>query len=161
VHDNYRKQAEIKGWTIKPDLKMPYPELAPDFKASNRAAALRIPELLELINYVVLPKGTKPAGDWRAPLEKAIANHIDRLGMAEHLGWEDERRSNGWIAGKPRDDARKIHHALVEWSKLAAEDQEKDRDNVRYIPEILNLAGYYAELVRSDSASSAVSDAKG
>ena len=56
-------------------------------KASNRAAALRIPEHLALINFVVVRPQTSEDDGWKAALVNAIDRHVDRLAQAEHLGW--------------------------------------------------------------------------
>jgi hypothetical protein len=54
--------------------------------------------------------------------------------MKTHLAW---RRADG-----PKDEARKRHPLIdVPFDELP-EDKEKDRDKVRWIPEILARAGF-------------------
>jgi hypothetical protein len=69
---------------------------------------------------------------------------VDRLAKAEHLAWMDERLANGWRAGTPRDDANRVHPALVDWNDLTQSDHEKDRANVRLMPDVLALARFRA-----------------
>lgn len=139
-----RVEAETKGtpevaWNIHRSVRKEYDSLDTDKKASNRAAARRIPDLLLLIGYEVVPNDN---GDksWQTPLNNAISQHVDRLAQAEHLGWCAERKENGWTYNKTRNDALKHHPTLVRWAKLSPSDQEKDRNSARSIPKILEIA---------------------
>lgn len=144
IHENYRNQAKLNGWPVQARMDCEYAALDADAKPANRSAALRMPDLLELIDFRVEPAADPTHLDWQAPLRQAIESHVDRLAKAEHLAWMDERLGNGWRAGTPRDDANRVHPSLVDWNQLTQSDHEKDRANVRVIPDVLALAGFRA-----------------
>jgi hypothetical protein len=153
THELLRRSA--KG-PLAPQVDRPYEQLDPDYQAANRANARRIPDHLALIDFAIEPG---PGGDdssWRAPLEAAIKQHLDRLAQAEHLGWCEERRANGWRYAAVRNDPLKHHPGLVEWSRLSSEDQEKDRGSIRGIPEVLAIAGCRAVRLTSTPPVAAV-----
>ena len=53
-----------------------------------------------------------------------------------------ERQRNGWTHGAVRDNARKIHPLLVEWSALPEVEKDKDRAAVRNLPGLVEKAGF-------------------
>jgi hypothetical protein len=136
-------------WTIHPSIQKDYAQLTDDKKASNRAAARRIPDHLALIGFVVERQQPNDDGSWKAILAAAIGKHIERLAQAEHLGWWAERVSNGWTYAEVRDDTLKRHNLLVDWAQLSFANQQKDRDSVRLIPERLDMAKFRAVPVKS------------
>lgn len=140
VHQNYLKT----GQDIPAESNCAYAELSEDKKAANRAAARRIPDQLALVNgwFASRTAVDEDLGRRsREELGRRIQHHEERLAMAEHLGWMAERRANGWIYDSVRDDGRKRHPSLVDWADLSESDRMKDRNNVRAIPAILDLAG--------------------
>lgn len=144
-----RLDAEIANqphlaWKIHPAIEKAYDQLDADSKASNRAAARRIPEHLTLINFVVKPQERGDDGSWKDPLKAAIELHLDRLAQAEHLGWCAERVANGWTYAELRDNDLKHHNLLVDWSKLSPANRDKDHSSARSIPSVLEVAGHKA-----------------
>ncbi|MCB1088667.1 MAG: AAA family ATPase, partial [Verrucomicrobiae bacterium] len=144
IHENYLNKAKQNNWPISPETDRDYAELSEDKKVANRAAARRIPEQLSLIDYRVVDSKGDSADAWLDALTARIDNHLERLAISEHLGWNAERRANGWVHGKTRDDTRKKHPSLVSWSELSETDREKDRENVKTIPRLLKEAGLQA-----------------
>ena len=132
------------AWKIHPAVTRTYEELSADLKASNRAAARRVPELLRLINFVVEEQRPDDDDSWVTPLKEAVELNIDRLARTEHLGWCAERRANGWTYATERDNDRKVHPLLVDWAQLSESDREKDRSSARSIPGWLKVAGFKA-----------------
>ena len=144
-----KAEAEIKAnpalaWEVHPSIRTRYAGLSADMKASNRAAARRIPDHLALIGYIVEAQKAGDDGSWKAPLVAAIDMHIERLAQAEHLGWWAERIANGWTYDKDRNNAAKHHPALVPWAKLSPGNKGKDVSSILAIPEMLALAGFKA-----------------
>jgi hypothetical protein len=133
-------------WTIHPAVKRTYDALEEDMKASNRAAARRIPDHLALINFKVTPLEAKDDDSWRESLTAAIKKHRERLAQAEHLGWWEEREASGWTLG-PRDNTLKRHPGLVPWADLSRSEQDKDYSAVKLFPSVLKDAKYKAEPV--------------
>ena len=105
---------------------------------------MRIPDILELLDFEVVPAAAQANPDWQKHLNDAINLHIERAAKAEHLAWMDDRLANGWRGGPVRNNANRIHDALVDWSQLSPDNQDKDRENIRVIPRLLDLAGYQA-----------------
>jgi hypothetical protein len=59
------------------------------------------------------------------PLDQLALMGFDResamsMARAEHEDWCRYYRRNGWKYGSPRDDSRKIHDKLVDWSVVAS-----------------------------------------
>lgn len=138
------KQLPEVGWKIHPLIKQKYQSLSPDFKASNIAAARRIPDHLALIGFVVTPLLQTDEDNWQVPLTTALEKHIERLAIAEHRGWCLERKNQGWCYGNTFDNDQKHHPLLVPWQQLSQADKEKDRSSIRAIVKILTEAKYKA-----------------
>lgn len=161
VHNKFLKEADKSNkpapmaakpaapWTIDPAIMRSYDALSPDAKASNRAAARRIPDHLALLGYVVEPQREGETEDWQTPLAAAIEKHVDRLAQAEHLGWCAERRANGWVFASERNNTLKHHPLLADWADLSPADRDKDRSSARAIPDLLTVAGFKAVPVNS------------
>jgi hypothetical protein len=161
IHHNFLDQARkskiaaeaaanpVKAWEVDPAIMRSYEGLDSDSKASNRAAARRIPEHLALIGYVLEQQQQGDTSDWQAPLKASIEQHLERLARAEHLDWCAERRANGWTYAKERNNTLKHHPLLLDWSALSPTNQDKDRSSVRAIPELLEVARFRAVPVRA------------
>jgi hypothetical protein len=67
---------------------------------------------------------------------------LELLAELEHSRWCDERRSRGWRHGARRDDRRRAHPDLVDWSELGEASRDKARDAVRYMSEMLADEGF-------------------
>jgi RyR domain/ATPase family associated with various cellular activities (AAA) len=144
VHGFYRGLAKKKGWTFTYDA--PYSRLPEDVKEANVAAASRVFRLLQLVGLEAIPQ-TQAKQDRRLTLPdkelgELLQRSLERLAEEEHNGWMDERRTNGYRYAKKRDDSNRHHPAMVPYAALSEEDKEKDRDNVRNIPDIVKKAHY-------------------
>ncbi|MBN1364745.1 MAG: hypothetical protein JW976_08075 [Syntrophaceae bacterium] len=67
---------------------------------------------------------------------------MENLAEAAHMVWMEGKLRNGWTYGPVTDKTKKIHSCLVPYNRLSEADKESDRDLVRGIPRILELAGY-------------------
>jgi hypothetical protein len=67
---------------------------------------------------------------------------MEKLAEAAHLVWMEGKLRDGWKYGPVTDKGKKIHSCLVPYDQLSEADRESDRDMVRGIPRILNIAGY-------------------
>ena len=139
IHDFYLKLSKKEGWTPKYDK--PYEELPDEEKAVNKAAAARIPEVLSHAGLLVVPESDSRKTS-EAELRKIFADNMEMLAEAEHDGWMEQKYRDGWIFGKPRDDDKRIHHALIPYADLSETDKGKDRDAVKNYPDIVKIAGY-------------------
>jgi hypothetical protein len=126
-----------------------FEKLTEETKSDNRAAALRIPLLLELAGlYLVRPQNDAPAisGEVKSVLEK----HEELLAEEEHNHWMAYKLASGWKkAPHPKDKAeekrqrsQRLHYCLVPYDKLDDADKNKDRNSVRKFPEMAQLAKF-------------------
>ncbi|MGI5238154.1 RyR domain-containing protein [Dactylosporangium sp. CA-139066] len=67
---------------------------------------------------------------------------LELLAELEHRRWCAERRGRGWRHGERRDDRRRTHPDLVDWSELGEASRDKARDAVRYMSEMLADEGF-------------------
>ncbi|HNW60961.1 MAG TPA: RyR domain-containing protein [bacterium] len=140
VHDFYRKLGKKEKW-LRPEMDRPYNELAENYQEDNRAAAARIPEVLDLVGLLVVP--SDQAHEHVQPAIRAIiAANMELLAEAEHNEWQAFKLRNGWTFGVPRDEEHHIHDLLKPYHELSERAREKDRNAVRHYPEILKKAGY-------------------
>ena len=127
---------------------MPYPKLPDGVKADNIAAAARIPRVLALVGLAVVAEDHPPTLT-RAKVLGILEGDMERLAEAEHDGWMEQKYRDGWTHSLVRDDKAKKHPCLVQYAALSEEDKEKDRNNVRYYPDIVEMADY--EIVEAGS----------
>jgi hypothetical protein len=139
IHERYLLQ--IKGREASsPKSSVDWKDLSPELKASNKAAARRIYDILAAMGLTLEQGRATPAE--RVPVGKIIRNNIDMLAGLEHEGWMDDKRLQGWTFGKKRDDARQKHPLLIPYGDLPESEKEKDRDSIRQYPKRVAEAGY-------------------
>lgn len=143
VHHVYLRNQLERGvtWESAPAMRR-WEDLTDDLRESNRGWVVGLPDRLARVGGTIAPRdgggATLPSG----PV-------LDRLARAEHELWEQVRVERGWTHGPVRDDARKIHPMIgIAWDDLPEAEQEKDRDVIRSLPEI--LAEFGLELVFYD-----------
>ena len=158
LHRDYLEAERAKPEPPKPNPSaVEWEGLKPTLRESNRRCADGIAAKLNKIRAVAVPDPLVKLGIG-SPFE-FTKDEIHNLAVMEHDRWVEERKSDGWrySAGEKDDDA-KLHPCLVPWDKLTPENQEKDRQKVRAIPDVLAEAGYRIERVpprqpvREDSA---------
>jgi len=64
---------------------------------------------------------------------------LEQLAQLEHRRWMADKYLAGYSYGEERDEDRMLHPDLVPWEMLTDADKEKDRDNIREIPRLLEL----------------------
>ncbi len=131
IHRRYVEQRESQaGYEPRPSTR-PWPQLAHDFRESNRQAADHIPVKLRAIGCFCSEEGCS-----EAVVERFSEQEIELMAKMEHSRWCAERHLAGWTPG--RDDAlHKTTPHLVTWAELGREVQDYDRDQVRWLPKIL------------------------
>ena len=125
-----------------PENMRPWDELKETFQRANREQASYAVTILEASGFEVHPSDTPVvfSGFTEGP-EGEIDRMIDRMAEMEHGRWNVERLRDGWRFGRPRDDARKIHHCIIPWADLPESVRHFDRIAVLKFPEILAKAG--------------------
>jgi hypothetical protein len=126
IHANYLAEFAPDGPS--------WDQLDDDLKEANRAQARDIGAKLKRIGADV------SAGGNAAPAFTFSDEELDMLARAEHERWVAQRTRAGWHRGN-RDDSAKLHPSLVAWEELSELEQDKDRDAVRHIPDVLAEVG--------------------
>jgi hypothetical protein len=146
IHERFRqknreaREADPKTPRLDPNSDVPWAELSPDLKASNRAAAQRISQILAAVGLTVVP-GTATKEQSEA-VSTILKSNLDMLARMEHDGWMDEKRMQGWTHGETRDGKLLKHPLLVSYESLPLPEKEKDRDSILQYPNRVREAGY-------------------
>jgi voltage-gated potassium channel Kch len=119
-----------------PEGRMPWDTLSLELQESNRAAADHVGVVLRWLRA--------NDRDARAPEFTWDADDLDILAECEHRRWAAQKLMAGWepdhSLGEGQDKARKRHGCLDRrYDELSEEMKERDRANVRAIPELLAL----------------------
>jgi hypothetical protein len=126
IHERYVATID-PTWTRGP-ASVPWTELNEFYRGSNRRQVRNALWMVEQIaGHTWNTWGSPPAqlsGRDMAespPLEQLALMGFDQysalaMAKAEHEDWCRYYRRNGWKYGSPRDDSRKIHDKLVDWS---------------------------------------------
>ncbi len=137
IHRGYVASARARGETEAANPStVPWERLPADLRQANLAQAAAIGDKLLTIGAAVVPDSPD------SPDFAFTGQEIELLARQEHDRWTQERISQGWTYGKPRDNQRKIHPDLRDWASLGDSGREKDRDTIREIPELLRDAGF-------------------
>lgn len=121
----------------KDESSQPWESLDKDEQAQNLDQAFFIGSQLHSINC-----GITPWIEYGADSFEFTEDEIEKMAQAEHKRWMDEHFSNGWKYDPVRNDARKNHPCLVQWTDLPNEEKDKDRNTVKQIPRYLAKAGF-------------------
>jgi voltage-gated potassium channel Kch len=143
IHEDYLARSRAKGETNT--SAVPWGELPDDLRQANIAQAVGIGAKLAVINAVVAPESPT------APEFRFTDREVEELAEQEHERWMRERIAQGWRHGGKRNNRRKIHPDLVDWTALPESERQKDRDAVLAIPGILRDAGYQILRLPADS----------
>jgi hypothetical protein len=129
IHDRYAAEAEHRSAAT-----VPWAELDEFYRGSNRRQVRNALWMVEKIGghtwhtwddggpgQVLNLRG-------REPLEQLQLMGFDRkaamaMAHAEHEDWCRYYRANGWKHGAVRDDGRKIHDKLVDWTTIEADPE--------------------------------------
>lgn len=110
------------------------PEL---LQESNIDQIRDIPAKVRALGYQISSK--EAAGDRR--IGAFAPEEIEQFAFLEHRRWCAERMRDGWVAGSPRDDSRRVHPDLIPYDDLSEQSKEYDRSAARLIIDILDAAG--------------------
>jgi len=136
IHQDWLKRLSPEHRLTNPNAK-PWDDLTPDVKDSNLAAALRIPAILELVGLTLEEgAGTSPA------VSKILHDNLELMAEAEHGGWEEQKRIDGWTYAANRVDAAFRHNLLVPYDRLTEEIKGYDRNTIGNYPKYAAAAGF-------------------
>ena len=121
-------------------------------RASNVAAALRMPRILELAGLYLMPN--EAGAVWAEDDKKCVRNELKRLiemlAEEEHVLWMEVMFANGWRAPDAEmadwDDGRlraaRRHKCMVPYAQLDQGTKDYDRDQVLRFPDHAERAGF-------------------
>ncbi len=143
-HEEYvRAQAgKGEGPAENPSL-VDWEQLPESLKQSNRRAVDGIGPKLNEIRAAVVPA---PLVQLEQEPFEFLEPEVERLAVLEHERWVSDLTDEGWrLTEGHKDPERKRHPSLVTWEQLSPAEQQKDRDAVLAIPQVLRRAGYAIE----------------
>lgn len=117
-----------------------FAELPSRIRRSNRAAALRIPDVLALVGLKMTPGVATKAEENRA--RQHIARHLEALAEEEHNGWMAHMHSEGWQFAETRNDEKRLHPCLRPFHELSEQDKDRDRTSVVHYPDFAKRGGF-------------------
>jgi hypothetical protein len=147
IHEKYL-QSQLRGGVRPGDTPamVDWSRIPESLRRANRAHVQDIAAKLLNLGCVVAPRNGTTGGATDTAASQAIEDRINELARMEHERWCRERRGEGWVYGDRRDEARRRHPALRPWNELTPDIQEKNRDEIRALPEVLSDAGF--EMIR-------------
>ena len=137
-HEDWRASLSPEGQGNPNNV--PYEELTPEKQAANVAAAIRMPEILALAGFTLVEGAATKREE--AAVVSFLDEHKETLAEAEHDGWADQQRLEGWSPGDVRDDEARVHDLLVPYAELSEEEKQKDRRTVDDYTKYARSAGF-------------------
>lgn len=134
AHEAYVEQARARGEQGKSSSTVPWSQLDEDLRTENLAQAHAFGDYLRSIPAVVVPD------DGHGDEFAFQGDEVERRAKEEHARWRESKEGRGWTKG-PRNDERKTHPDLVDWSELDETARQKDRDAILAIPGHLRRIG--------------------
>lgn len=144
IHERWRADKRQKMGTQAFRNDVGFDALPAEVKASNVAAAMRIPQILELAGMYLVPR-EEADRDTDAGAEARLTAMQDALAEEEHILWVAFMRATGWRQakeGETRDDLRRIHVSIDDYHKLPKDVQDYDTGQVINYPALANDAGF-------------------
>jgi hypothetical protein len=137
-HDSYCRQRKRDGVDLSDPALREWRLLAEDLRNSNRQQADHIEVKLRAIGYRRSAAGQSAEAQ---PSFTFTAPQVEVLARMEHARWCAERFLANWQLGAKADKPNRMTPWLVAYDALPEEIKEYDRQSVRLIPDLLQLAG--------------------
>ena len=134
IHNFYRSSGSKTAGEVAHSEA--FSELSTELQEDNRAAALRIPEVIALAG-LYLARRTGSGADDTDEIRGVLEDYIEILAEEEHKRWMEHKKQDGWVKGETRKDEEIIHDALVPYEQLSAKMKARTRDSVRRYPDLL------------------------
>ena len=138
---------------LRNPVLMPWSELPPHLRHSNRETARQIWRRLEAFGYDIVP--TSDLGVRVRP--KELHGHMEVLAQMGHSRWVNQRLSQGWTyAPGVKNIELKTSPCLVDWSNLPRHEQDKEREQIEDLHDIVERCGL--KIIRSRHLAPRVED---
>jgi hypothetical protein len=136
-HEQWLKSAPAG---VRGPAEQPWDRLPETFKQANRQFA-------DHVNVKLRAAGLHAR--WSSsPSPKPLVlteAEVTSLAEMEHWRWSVERRMAGWRFGSERDNIRRRHPLLLDWSALDERTREQNRNQVRDLSDLLRRVGLELE----------------
>ena len=142
VHQSYLNRLGDHDRT-KP-AQRPWAELDPFYRASN---VRLVTATLAAAESVGRSWGPPTGGVAETTTTAVPPEQLEQMAELEHESWRRFYLEQGWRYGPARDDARRVHDALVPWSGLGADYRERAVRTVTDALGILHALGYRSTMV--------------
>jgi hypothetical protein len=137
IHERYLLEAARRGDLPGLNASLTSWETLPEYKKEqNRRQAADIGLKLKATGCVLAPSADAPGA---FPFSEA---EVERLARMEHARWMRHHTDRGWTYGPERNEERKEHPDILDWSALPEEGRDMDRATVRALPDVLADAGF-------------------
>lgn len=138
IHIRYMvHQLSLNSTVSSNPAMVEWEDLPEVFKESNRHQASQIQEKLKLAGCTI-----QPLTNWDVAKTFFTAAEIENMASLEHQRWCEERLAQGWkFSSSGKNIKRKTSPYLVPWEQLPEATKELNRNAVKELPELLNLAG--------------------
>ncbi|MGE3142096.1 MAG: RyR domain-containing protein [Hyphomonadaceae bacterium] len=137
AHEHFRLGVAGKRGMAMKDLQIAsrdWAEVLETFRAANRAVSDSAWVKIWDARWRPAEKGER--GETAPEIPPDL---LEQLARREHDRWVAERLLSGWKPAAERNNALMAHDKLVPWEMLAAEDREKDREQVRAAVDIARV----------------------
>ena len=147
VNETYLRTVE--GNPPDSDYLMAFEKLGAWEKATNVAAANRLPEILALAG-LCLAEGAATLEE-EAEVHRQLQHHLPVLAEREHELWMEFHFLNSWNFSETKDKSKRRHHLLKPFtepcSELDIKEKDKDYKAILAYPQLAKLAGYKIEFI--------------
>jgi len=145
VHNFWKGLGDKQGWKL--EYHRDYDYLPTHIKRENVAAVLRIPGILEAAGYAITDNPAENQNEQFLEELSTSPDLLEKLAIIEHDGWSKFRIDNGWEYNEKRNDDKKHHNCILPFDDLSADDQKKDKNSVKSIPDVLGKAGLFVRKI--------------
>jgi hypothetical protein len=142
VHQTYLAGLGDQVDSGKP-AQRPWEELSPFYRASNVRLVTATLAAAESVGRTWGPSATGAEDSTSTAIEPG---QLRAMAEFEHESWRRFYQGHGWSYGATRNDAKRVHNALVPWSDLEPSYQERAIGNVKAALGILHALGYRSSM---------------
>ena len=136
LHNAYLRSQTSQGVNAVQNASViPWSDLPAHKKKANQHAAAHMDVKLRICGCVAYG-AEAAAAEVRFPPDAQV---LEALAQLEHRRWMADKYLAGYSFGLQRDEDRMLHPDLIPWEQLTEGDKEKDRENIRQIPKLLQL----------------------
>ncbi|HEY6391310.1 MAG TPA: RyR domain-containing protein, partial [Bryobacteraceae bacterium] len=118
-------------------LARAYDESDAEITDPNIMAARRIPDVLAVAGYRLEEGQEGPDAVTEFPKDD-----VELMANAEHRGWEESKRIDGWSYWRSRNNLALRHPLLKPYESLSESDKNLDRDAICEYPKHARFIGY-------------------